>query len=251
MSTFTPNFDGTCRRCLFDHKDNVTVVQSAKRQGPLATTFQSNERNVSYTLKATLKDRVIDSRSYIHEGVKFEGEWLNGSPMSCGIIKDKITKIPIDVLEYLMGKGNGLLPAGYGWDGIHTNFELTRVGKIKQLIIGQSVFKNITQETIDVITKSIMGAKNENLMMDWNKALPFSKAIYPQTMNTDSKLFVFAQNNDLSVMLDIEDDVASIEIPLEYNRCVVVVTKYLSSTTHPSYGASVELYERNVENVKK
>ena len=244
MSTFTPNFDGHYRRVLFDSRNNVTVVQSARRHGSLATTFQSNERNVNYILRSCPSDKIIDGKTYIQQGVKFEGHWINGSPMSSVIIKGKLEKIPKDILAFLLGEGNGLLPAGYGWDGIHTNFELTRVGKIKQLIIGDSNFKNITQEVIDVITESIMGAKTEHLMMDWKNPLPFTNTIYPQPRNPDSKLFVFAQNDEVSIRIDVDDDATSFEIPQIYDRCVVVVTKFILSTDYPNHGASIELYKR-------
>ena len=246
MSTFTPNFDGHYRRVLFDSRDNVTVVQSARLHGSLATTFQSNERNVNYILRSSPSDKVIDGKTYTQQGVKFEGHWINGSPMVSRIIKEKLEKIPKDILAFLLGEGNGLLPAGYGWDGIHTNFELTRIGKIKQLIIGDSDFKNITQEVIDVITESIMGGKPEHLMMDWKNSRPFTNHIYPQPLNQDSKLFVFAQNDEVSVRIDIDANADYFEIPQIYNRCVVVVTKFISSTDYPNHGASIELYERKV-----
>lgn len=99
--------------------------------------------------------------------------------------------------------------------------------------------------------ESVMTSKNENLMLDWKEALPFTERIFPQPRNVDSQLFVFYQNDTTSIKINCEDIVnqnhLSISPPKEFNRVVVIVTKFNVSTRYPNFGASIELYERKLD----
>lgn len=248
MSELVPNHTELHRKVLFDIRNNVSIVQSARRYGLEATTNQFMDRMVYFSITALRHDRTIDANAYMHHGIKFIGTWeRSDKAMTTAEIKEKLSLIPADIVHWLLGNGSNLLPAGYGWDGKHTNIELVRFNKIKQMIIGENDFKNITNEVIDIIAESVLVSPSNILMMDWDKAIPFTKEIYPQTRNHDSKLFVFAQNDECSVRVDMEDDTFSFELDERYDRCIVVVTKYLTSASHPNYGASIELYKRKIE----
>lgn len=247
MSELIANHTEERRKVLFDLRDNASIVQSAKRYGLEATTFQSQERMVVYSLTALKHDRVLDTNTYFHQGLKFIGTWeRNNKPMTSQEIADKLKVIPADILHWMLGNGPNLLPAGYGWDGKHTNIELVRSNKIKQLIIGESDFKNITNEVIDIIAESVLVSPTHTLMQDWEKAIPFVNEIYPQSRNEDSKLFVFAQNDEVSVRVPMDDDTFSFTLDERYDRCIVIVTKYFHSSNYPNYGASLELYKRKI-----
>lgn len=238
------------RRCvLFDQQNAVSIVQSAKRYGLEATTYQSMERIVNFSLTALAYDVNPEDNSLLHQGRKFIGRWeKTGTPMSADEIQMKLEAIPQDVVHWLMGNGNNLLPAGYGWDGKHTNIELARAGKIKQLIIGEKNFINITNEVIDEITADILVTPNSNLMQDWNEAIPFTDVIYPTARNEDSKIFVFAQNDEVSVYIPVDSGIYNFTLDEQYDRCVIVVTKFFHSENYPNYGASLNLYKRKIDN---
>ena len=104
MSTFTPNYDGHYRKVLFDVSNNVTVVQSAKRHGNMATTYQSSERNVNYSLRSSPLDRTktLDDKSFVFKGVKFEGFWTDGGAMYSSLIRKKLELIPKEILAFLL-----------------------------------------------------------------------------------------------------------------------------------------------------
>lgn len=251
MSSLISNYDGQIRRILFDIRNVATAVQSANRYGPKATTYQLEERCLYYTLCSSKDSKIINPYVYVSDGIHFTGTWSDGKSMTANDIKIKLSLIAKDLYAYLIWQGNGLLPAGYGWDGKHTNFELSKAGKVKQLIIGENDFKNITNEDIDIIAESVMTSKNENLMLDWKEALPFTERIFPQPRNVDSQLFVFYQNDTTSIKINCEDIVnqnhLSISPPKEFNRVVVIVTKFNVSTRYPNFGASIELYERKLD----
>lgn len=241
-----PNHTEERRKVLFDQRNNVSIVQSAKRYGAEATTFQSIERIVFYSLSCFPNDNQLDQFAHFHLGLKFTGHWeKTNTPMTGVEIAEMLTKIPEDITHWLMGNGPNLLPAGYGWDGKHTNSELVRAGKIKQLIIGNGDFKNITNEIIDTITEDVLVTPNSHLMQHWDQALSFTDLIYPDGRNENSQIFVFAQNNDVSVHIPVDNNIYSIDIHENYDRCIVVVTKYFHSDNYPNYGVSLKLYQRN------
>lgn len=248
MSSLIPNYDGQIRRVLFDSRNIATAVQSANRYGPSATTYQLEERSLAYTLSSSKNVKIVNPYVFISDGVNFSGTWANGNAMTSSDIRGKLGLIAKELYQYLIWQGNGLLPAGYGWDGKHTNFELLKAGRVKQLIIGENDFKDITNEDIDSIAESVMTSKNENLMLDWKEAIPFSENIFPQPRNHDSQLFVFYQNDSVSVKVDCGDILnqnhLSLSPPKEYDRVVVIVTKFNTSPRYPNFGASIELFKR-------
>lgn len=243
-----PNHTEERRKVLFDQRNNVSIVQSAKRYGPEATTYQGIERIVAFSLSCFPHDPANDAESYFYHDKKFIGVWeKSGKPMQPNEIAEKLSEIPEDILYWLLGHGPNLLPAGYGWDGKHTNIELVRAGKIKQLIIGDGKFENITTEIIDTITEDVLVTPNTHLMQNWENAIPFTDEIYPGGRNENSQIFVFGQNDDISVYLPMESDVYNFQLPEEYNRCIVVITKFLHSDNYPNYGVSLKLYERKID----
>lgn len=245
-----PNHTEERRKVLFDQRNNVSIIQSAKRYGVEATTFQSMERIVFFSLSCFFHDGVVDEHSLMYQGFKFTGQWEKSNrPMTTMEIKQKIEAIPEDVLHWMLGHGGNLLPAGYGWDGKHTNSELVRAGKIKQLIIGDGDFKNITNEIIDTITEDVLVTPNSYLMQNWDDAIEFEKEIYPDGRNENSQIFIFGQNKDVSVYIPVDSDIYSFQLAQEYDRMVVVVTKFIHSDNYPNYGVSLKLYKRKIDHV--
>ncbi len=254
MSESVQNHIGNKRKVLFDIRNAVGIVSSAKRYGPEATTFQSLERNIVFSLTAEKYDKVINQNSFVENGIKFTGHWQRSDrQMTSSEIKWKLMHIAPEIKAYLMGEGSPLLPAGFGWDGKHTNIELARANRIKQLIIGETRFENITSEIIDIITEDAFVTPSKELNLDWDKAIEFDDKIYPLAGNENSQLFIFLQNDDVSTRLDIDEaekakDIFSIQPDAKYNRVVVIVTKYITSPNYPNYGISLELYKRRVKN---
>lgn len=247
MSGMVANYTRSRRKVFFDAKNAVSIVRSARRYGNEATTFQAVERTVDYSLTVVPFDKILTQRSFVEDGLKYVGNWERTScQMTSEEIKTKLELLPGEIRDYLKGKCNGLLPAGYGWDGKHTNVELARAARIKQLIIGDADFKNITTEVIDIITEDAFITPSGHLTMDWDKSIEFLDRIWPQLRNPDSKLFVFAQNKDISVRLDLNDEteLASITIDPIYDRVVVIVTKFIVTEGYPNHGISLELYKR-------
>lgn len=245
-----PNHTEERRKVLFDQRNNVSIIQSAKRYGAEATTFQTMERIVLFSLSCFFHDHTVDQHTYMHQGLKFTGHWEKSNrPMTSAEIKQKIATIPADVLHWMLGNGGNLLPAGYGWDGKHTNSELVRAGKIKQLIIGEGDFKNITSEVIDTITEDVLVTPNSYLMQNWDEAIEFENEIYPDGRTENSQIFIFGQTNDVSVYIPVDSDIYDFKLDPVYDRMVVVVTKFIRSDNYPNYGVSLKLYKRKIDNV--
>ncbi len=280
------------RQVIFDKKHQVTMIQSARRNPPGCTTYQIVEKNAAYKLISTfltnddepmsvsqIKDIVLTKGienfkeakwSYAHQSrvirgfedfkveIRYEGfdsfpEKVDGLTLSRILLS-----IPEAVKDYLFGfnpanSHYNLIPAGYGWDGKHTNIELIRSNRVKQLLIGQYEWRGIEETLIDRICNEALFTPNRLINTQWEKAYHYhsGEKIFLTKGNEDSEVFIIGQTDDLSELVNLPlgevSDGAKYFVPDDrFNRYISVVTNVLEKAGHPNYGVKIRLYERIV-----
>ena len=280
------------RQVVFDKKHQVTMIQSARRNPPGCTTYQIVEKNAAYKLISTfltnddepmsvsqIKDIVLTkgienfkepkwshthnsrvTKGYEDFKIEIRYEAFDGFPEKVdGLTLDKILlSIPEEVKNYLFGfnpanSHYNLIPAGYGWDGKHTNIELIRSNRVKQLLIGEYEWRGIDETLIDRICSESLFTPNRLINTRWDKACSYKpgEKIFLTKGNEDSEIFIIGQTKDLSELIDLPlietDEGVKYFIPDErFPRHISVVTNVLHKTGHPNYGVKIRLYERIV-----
>lgn len=166
--------------------------------------------------------------------------------------------IPEEVKDYLLGfnpanSHYNLIPAGYGWDGKHTNIELIRSSRVKQLLIGQYEWRGIDETLINRICNESLFTPNRLINTQWDKAHGYEpgEKIFLTKGNEDSEVFIIGQTKDLSELINLPlvetNEGVKYFIPDErFYRYISVVTNVLHKTGHPNYGVKIRLYERIV-----
>ena len=280
------------RQVVFDKKHQVTMIQSARRNPPGCTTYQIVEKNAAYKLISTfltnddepmsvsqIKDIVLTkgienfkepkwshahnsrvTKGYEDFKIEIRYEAFDGFPEKVdGSTLDKILlSIPEEVKDYLFGfnpanNHYNLIPAGYGWDGKHTNIELIRSNRVKQLLIGEYEWRGIDETLINRICNESLFTPNRLINTRWDKAHGYSpgEKIFLTKGNEDSEVFIIGQTKDLSELIDLPlfetNEGVKYFIPDErFSRHISVVTNVLHKTGHPNYGVKIRLYERIV-----
>ena len=289
MGELIPNHLRYQRQVIFDKNHQVTMVQSARRSPPGTTTFQLSEKQVAaykltskfskdgepfsiFQVKEILLTQGEEYFSVVSEtwgvnSIKFSFKdfdvWIghesiaNNKKLIAEEIHYLLRQIPNPVYQYLLGynKPNhyyNLIPEGYGWDGKHTNIELVRANKIKQILIGNYEWRGIDETLINKICDETPFTPNRLINTSWDKAYRYQdgEKIFLKKTNSDSEIFIIGQNNELSELLDISlatsTDGVKFFIPdKRYHRYVCVVTNILTQNGHPNYGVTIKLYERN------
>jgi hypothetical protein len=280
------------RQVIFDKKHQVTMIQSARRNPPGCTTYQIVEKNAAYKLISTfltnddepmsvsqIKDIVLTKGienfkepkwSYAHNSrvtkgyedfkIEIRYEAFDGFPERVdGLTLSRILlSIPEEVKDYLFGfnpanSHYNLIPAGYGWDGKHTNIELIRSNRVKQLLIGEYEWRGIDETLIDRICNESLFTPNRLINTQWDKACGYEpgEKIFLTKGNEDSEVFIIGQTKDLSELINLPlietNEGAKYFIPDErFPRHISVVTNVLHKAGHPNYGVKIRLYERIV-----
>lgn len=292
MGDLITNHSRYQRQVVFDNKHQVTMIQSARRNPPGCTTYQIAEKNAAYKLTTTfltnnnepmsvsqIKDIVLTKGienfkepkwSNTHNSCVTKGyedfkiqicyERFDGFPEKVdGLMLDKILlSIPEEVKNYLFGFNPAnsyynLIPAGYGWDGKHTNIELIRSNRVKQLLIGQYEWRGMDDTFIDRICNESLFTPNHLINTLWEKAETYKddEKIFISKGKPNSEIFIIGQTDELSELLHLpiqdENDGVVYFVPNErFNRHVVITTNILSKHSQPSYGVKIKLYKRSL-----
>ena len=291
MGEQVPNHQRYFRQVIFDKNNQVTMIQSARRSAPGCTTFQIEEKSSAFKLQChfysletneplsliDIKDLLIRHGEEYFQDYKqmcfdtelhilykdfravvsyhFIGEVdriVNGHDIAL-----RLSLIAAPVRAYLLGHNKpnayyNLMPSGYGWDGKVTNIELVRASKVKQLLIGEYMWKGFDEEFVNKICNKALFTTSSLITTSWHKARPINddQDIHLGKLNPDSEIFIIGQNEEMSELLNppisYDADGQKVFKPLDtYNRYITIVTNVLiSKTGHPNYGVKIKLYER-------
>lgn len=283
MADLIPNNQRHSRQVIFDRNNQVTAIQTAKRNPPATTTYQIIDKLSEYKISTTFLDsnqnpiaiNSIHKRNrgdykivHICAGTMalifgdFETivrhDYINPDtkPLEPRELEALLDLIPLPVKAYLLamntqGERFNLIPDGYGWDGKHSNSELIRANKVKNLLIGEYEWKGFDESLVETICSEALFTPAKHTTTDWHKAVQYNEGdpLFIGNVNPNTKVHVFAQTHEMSELLTVslgnDENGYLIYTPdSRYSRYVIVSTAMLYRPDKGDYGVRVKLYER-------